>query len=52
MFFSSNTSGPLRNSLSNIFGATLESNIDKYLGLPSMVRRAKKKVFEDIKVRV
>lgn len=52
MFFSSNTEEQLRFSLSNLFGASLNTNIARYLGLPSLVGRAKKRVFEDVKSRV
>ena len=52
LFFSSNIEEQLRHSLSTLFGTSQNTNIAKYLGLPSLVGRAKKRVFEDIKSRV
>lgn len=52
MFFSSSTSQQLGEEISNIFYLAVVSKHEKYLGLPSMVGRAKISFFNDIKLRV
>jgi hypothetical protein len=52
LFFSNNTNEVTRSSIQRVFGAPRNSNISKYLGLPSLVGRDKRRVFEDIKTRV
>ena len=52
LFFSNNTNEMTRSSIQRVFGAPRNSNIGKYLELPSLVGRDKRKVFEDIKTRV
>lgn len=52
MLFSSSTSQREVEEISSIFELTVVSKHEKYLGLPSMVGRAKISFFNDIKLRV
>ncbi|KAH9722904.1 putative reverse transcriptase/RNA-dependent DNA polymerase [Citrus sinensis] len=52
MFFSSSTSSGQREEIRSIFGLNVVSKHEKYLGLPSMIRRKKTSFFNDIKLRV
>ena len=52
LFFTNNTNEMTRSSIQRVFGAPWNNNIGKYLGLPSLVGRDKRRVFEDIKTRV
>lgn len=52
MFFSSSTSQQHKKEIRSIFELTVVSKHEKYLGLPSMVERAKVSFSNDIKLRV
>ena len=45
LFFSINTEQHIRNKISDLFGVPAASQYEKYLVLPSIVGRAKKKSF-------
>jgi hypothetical protein len=52
LFFSHNTPQVTRNQITNLFGTSLTMQFEKYLGLPLIIGRAKKRAFNDIKDRV
>ena len=52
LFFSHNTPSYLRADISGFFGTTLTTKFEKYLGLPPIIGRAKKRAFNDIKDRI
>uniref|UniRef100_A0A2N9FNB8 Reverse transcriptase domain-containing protein n=1 Tax=Fagus sylvatica TaxID=28930 RepID=A0A2N9FNB8_FAGSY len=52
LFFSHNTPSSLRVDISGFFGTTLTTNFEKYLGLPPIIGRAKKRAFNEIKDRI
>ena len=52
LFFSPNTPYVSRTAILNLFGTTTITQFEKYLGLPLVIGRAKKRVFNDIKDRV
>jgi hypothetical protein len=52
LFFSHNTNSSRREDILNLFGATPTIQFEKYLGLPPIIGRAKKKAFNAIKDRV
>jgi hypothetical protein len=52
LFFSHNTSLDLRSAISDFFGTSVTTKFEKYLGLPPIIGRAKKKAFNEIKDRV
>ena len=52
LFFSHNTNSSRREDILNLFGATPTTQFEKYLGLPPIIGRAKKKAFNAIKDRV
>ncbi|KAL0394575.1 UNVERIFIED_CONTAM: hypothetical protein Slati_4423700 [Sesamum latifolium] len=49
MVFSKNVDAVSRTTLANILGVTVVSKHDKYLGLPMVVGRSRKEVFDGIK---
>ena len=51
-FFSHNTNSSRCEDILNLFGATPTTQFEKYLGLPPIIGRAKKKAFNAIKDRV
>ncbi|KAL0016440.1 hypothetical protein SO802_003509 [Lithocarpus litseifolius] len=52
LFFSKNTSGEIQNFVKETFGAQIVQQHERYLGLPPMVGRGKKKAFNRIKDQV
>uniref|UniRef100_A0A2N9HU49 CCHC-type domain-containing protein n=1 Tax=Fagus sylvatica TaxID=28930 RepID=A0A2N9HU49_FAGSY len=52
LFFSCNTPQTTRDSICSIFGTTPTNQFEKYLGLPPVVGRAKRRAFNEIKDRV
>ena len=52
IFFSPNTAQATRDAIFNILGPMQNSRHTKYLGLPSLIGRSKKQVFEILKERV
>ena len=49
LFFSGNTPKEIRDEIKLRFGAQVTRQHEKYLGLPSLVRRNKKNTFKEIK---
>ena len=52
LFFSKNTKEDIQNFVNDTFGAQIVKQHEKYLGLPPMVGRGKKKAFNRIKDQV
>lgn len=52
MFFSRNTREEKREEVKDIPGSMQDTQPKQYLGLPSMIGRSKKQVFNEIKERV
>ena len=52
LFFIHNTSNDLRVTIANLFGTTQTTQFEKYLGLPPVIGRAKRRAFNDIKDRI
>jgi hypothetical protein len=52
IFFSHNTSMATRDDIVDFFGTSPTTKFEKYLGLPPVIGRAKKKAFQEIKDRV
>jgi hypothetical protein len=52
LFFSCNTSQITRDSICSMFGSNPTTRFEKYLGLPLVVGRAKRRAFNEIKDRV
>ena len=52
IFFSPNTSQQSRNAICSFFGTSPATQFGKYLGLPPVVGRAKRRAFNEIKDRV
>ena len=52
MFFSRNTKEEKREEVKDILGSMQDTQPKKYLGLPSMIGRSKKQVFNKIKEKV
>jgi hypothetical protein len=52
IFFSKNTSGDMKEKMQSIFQVTESMGSGKYLGLPSMVGRKKKAIFNYIRDRI
>ena len=52
LFFSRNTKEEKREEVKDILGSMQDTQPKKYLGLPSMIGRSKKQVFNEIKERV
>ncbi|KAH1073398.1 hypothetical protein J1N35_025726 [Gossypium stocksii] len=45
IFYSSNTTGDKKEEISSLLGVRSSTNLEKYLGLPNVVGRRKKRVF-------
>jgi hypothetical protein len=52
LFFSYNTPPDTRTAITNLFGTSVTTQFEKYLGLPHVIGRSKKCAFNDIKDRV
>jgi hypothetical protein len=52
IYFSSNTSQATRQLILEFWGSQGASNFDKYLGLPAMIGRSKKSIFNGLKERI
>lgn len=52
MFFSFNVRRDKQNEITSILGVSNELKENKYLGLPSLIGRSRKKVFSFVKERV
>ena len=52
LFFSKNAKEDIQNFVNDTFGAQIVKQHEKYLGLPPMVGRGKKKAFNRIKAQV
>uniref|UniRef100_A0A2N9GPG8 Reverse transcriptase domain-containing protein n=1 Tax=Fagus sylvatica TaxID=28930 RepID=A0A2N9GPG8_FAGSY len=52
IYFSSNTSQVTRQLILEFWGSQGASNFDKYLGLPAMIGRSKKSIFNGLKERI
>uniref|UniRef100_A0A2N9I4S0 Reverse transcriptase zinc-binding domain-containing protein n=1 Tax=Fagus sylvatica TaxID=28930 RepID=A0A2N9I4S0_FAGSY len=52
LFFSSNTSDTVKEEIQSRLGARGTNQLEKYLGLPPIIGRSKRKAFEDIKSRI
>ena len=52
LFFSSNMKGNHKNKIKDMLGVEVATQYEKYLGLPSFVRRGKKESFSYIRERV
>ena len=52
LFFSKNTPPSTRTSILTMFGTSATSQFEKYLGLPPIMGRSKKRAFNDIKDRI
>ena len=52
LFFSHNTTQDSRDIILHLFGTTAITQFEKYLGLPPVIGRAKKRAFNDLKDRV
>ena len=52
IFFSYNTLPNIRNSIFSSFSTSISTQFEKYLGLPPVVGRVKKRAFNEIKNRV
>ncbi|KAF5459101.1 hypothetical protein F2P56_023085 [Juglans regia] len=52
LFFSKNTKQPARNYIKQVTGLADSSNLEKYLGLPSLIGRSKVREFQGILERV
>ena len=52
MFFNSNTSQATRQSIQEFWGSSGSTNFDKYLGLPAMIGRSKRVIFNGLKERI
>uniref|UniRef100_A0A2N9G5C3 CCHC-type domain-containing protein n=1 Tax=Fagus sylvatica TaxID=28930 RepID=A0A2N9G5C3_FAGSY len=51
-FFSKNTPVAVRSEILSMFGSSPASQFEKYLGLPSILGRSKKRAFNEIKDRI
>lgn len=49
IYFSNNTNSENREQVTRVFEVRISSNLEKYLGLPTMVERRKKQAFFGIK---
>ena len=52
IFFSNNTSPELKAEILEVMGLMQDSKHNKYLGLPSFIRKSKKEVFAEVKEKV
>lgn len=52
IFFSHNTSNNNKQSIQDFWGSHEVHNFDKYLGLPAMIGRSKKSIFNGLKERI
>ena len=52
LFFSSNTDPSIRQEIQDFWGSEGTNNFDKYLGLPAMIGRSKKAIFNSLKERI
>ena len=52
MFFSGNVQENLISAIKRVFQLNVVSKHEKYLGLPSMIERKKKNVFNEVKLKV
>ena len=52
LFFSKNMCGAIQEEIKTIFGAQIIHKHERYLGLPTLVGRGKKKAFNRIKNQV
>lgn len=52
MFFSGNVQENLISTIKRVFQLNVVSKYEKYLGLPSMIGRKKKNVFNEVKLKV
>lgn len=52
IFFSRNVNVELRGTLSNIIGVESPLNAGKYVGLPSLICREKREIFNYVKERI
>ncbi len=52
IFFSSNTSQATRQSIQKFWASSGSTNFDKYLGLPAMIGRSKRVIFNGLKERI
>ena len=52
LFFSHSTTQDSRDIILHLFGTTAITQFEKYLGLPPVIGRAKKRAFNDLKDRV
>jgi hypothetical protein len=51
-FFSYNTPQDRRSRITSLFGTTTSAQFEKYLGLPSIIGRTKKKAFSEVNDRI
>ena len=52
VFFSSNTGEARREEIKSLYGIQATTDLGKYLGLPSMVSRERKRAFRKLKYRI
>lgn len=52
VFFSNNTSPELKAEILEVMGPMQDSKHNKYLGLPSIIRKSKKEVFAEVKEKI
>ena len=52
LFFSPNTRNELRERITNLFGVQSTKNMGKYLGIPTLVGRDRRRAFRDVKERL
>ena len=52
LFFSPNTRNELRDIIKSLFGVQSTENLGKYLGVPALVGKDKRRAFRDIKERM
>ncbi len=52
IFFSPNTSPATRKSIQDFWGSSGVQNFDKYLGLPALIGRSKRAIFNGLKERI
>ncbi len=52
LFFSSNTPEATKQEIQNVLGVQSMNQLEKYLGLPPLIGRSKRKVFDEIKNRI